>query len=482
VKGLDRVLDGGLPARRGYLLKGPAGSGKTVLAAEYCFDVARRGQTSVFVTLLAESHGTLLENLRTLEFFDESLVARRVIVVSGYQVLATEGVPGFAAMLRQLIREHDARLVVIDSLNAAIEHAATTTEVRRFLRDLSTYVALLDCTAICLVSTDSSATLPLETVFDGIIELSKFSTELRMMRQLEVTKLRGSHHLPGKHIFEITSHGLVIHPRLESTVEARTAQPAAASERIPFGVAELDRMLRGGLVGGSSTALLGATGAGKTILGLQFLSEGLRRGEPCLYFGFFEGPAQLVTKAASIGIRLSGRQRDLLEIVWQPALETPLDALAERLLEAVQRRKVRRLFVDGVDGFQTSAGFQERFTRFLAALTLELRAMNVTTLLSQEIDMFTPEIGKPTTVLSALFENVLLLRYVELKSHVYRLLSILKVRESDYDSSIREFRITGRGIVLADSFKSAEDILSGYARTSARPPEEDAARRAKRRA
>ena len=41
---------------------------------------------------------------------------------------------------------------------------------------------------------------------------------------------------------------------------------------------------------GSVTMLLGSSGSGKTLLGAQFLSEGLKRGERGVYFGFFERP------------------------------------------------------------------------------------------------------------------------------------------------------------------------------------------------
>ena len=58
----------------------------------------------------------------------------------------------------------------------------------------------------------------------------------------------------------------------------------------------------------------------------------------------------------------------------------------------------------------------------------------------------------------------MLLRYVELRSQIYRLLSIMKMRESRYDTSLREFRIASDGIDVADSFESAEAILSGHGR------------------
>jgi circadian clock protein KaiC len=72
----------------------------------------------------------------------------------------------------------------------------------------------------------------------------------------------------------------------------------------------------------------------------------------------------------------------------------------------------------------------------------------------------------PIDGLSALADNLILLRQVELRSQLYRLLSILKVRASDYDTSIREFQITNQGIEVETTFESADAILTGIARTT----------------
>jgi circadian clock protein KaiC len=49
-----------------------------------------------------------------------------------------------------------------------------------------------------------------------------------------------------------------------------------------------------------------------------------------------------------------------------------------------------------------------------------------------------------------------------MRSQLRRLISVVKVRDSDFDSSLREFRITAAGIEIADTFDSAEAILSGF--------------------
>jgi circadian clock protein KaiC len=73
---------------------------------------------------------------------------------------------------------------------------------------------------------------------------------------------------------------------------------------------------------------------------------------------------------------------------------------------------------------------------------------------------------------------LILLRYVEMRSQLRRLISVVKMRDSDFDPSLREFRITGTGIEIADTFESAEAVLSGFPQLKSEElPADNAARR-----
>jgi circadian clock protein KaiC len=96
-----------------------------------------------------------------------------------------------------------------------------------------------------------------------------------------------------------------------------------------------------------------------------------------------------------------------------------------------------------------------------------LRTFDVTAVVSEELPLFHPDIDMPNPELANVVETVILLRYVELGSQLHRLISIMKIRESRYDTSLREFRITDGGLEVAASFESAEAILTGHARRSA---------------
>jgi circadian clock protein KaiC len=84
----------------------------------------------------------------------------------------------------------------------------------------------------------------------------------------------------------------------------------------------------------------------------------------------------------------AAEQRGDVELLWYPTGEHILDELAHRLLQAVRRRGVKRLVIDGISGFQQAALEPERIVRFWSALCAELRALDVTALHTMELPEF----------------------------------------------------------------------------------------------
>jgi circadian clock protein KaiC len=115
-------------------------------------------------------------------------------------------------------------------------------------------------------------------------------------------------------------------------------------------------------------------------------------------------------------------------------------------------------------GFKSAAFDPSRIGHFFAALANELRVLGVTTFYSLEVpDILGPAIRAPIDDLSSLAENLILLRYIELRSQLYRLISVIKVRDSDFDPSLREFTIDSEGLAIRDTPATAEAILSSLA-------------------
>ena len=117
--------------------------------------------------------------------------------------------------------------------------------------------------------------------------------------------------------------------------------------------------------------------------------------------------------------------------------------------------------VDGIEGFHDSANRVERFGLFLNALTHRLRQFGVTTMLTEELPLYTDAVHTVAMRASAMTENIVLLRYVEANSGLYRMLAVVKQRENAHDSAIRRFIIDERGLHVTEGFIGGTGLLSG---------------------
>lgn len=227
-------------------------------------------------------------------------------------------------------------------------------------------------------------------------------------------------------------------------------------------------MIGGGMPRGTTTLLLGPTGTGKTVIGMNFLAQPSAE-EPSLLFGVYETPGQLIDQAKGLELELDPLvEKGHLELIWQPSTEQLVDDLGGRLLEAVRRRKVKRLFIDGLAGWEDAAtpAQKQRVSHFFSALVNEFRLQGITTFYTAETrNLVGPDVEMPIAGISAVVESMILMRYVELEGELRQLLSIFKVRGSELDHRLREFLITPDGVRLGEKpFRGSEALLSSFAR------------------
>ena len=139
-----------------------------------------------------------------------------------------------------------------------------------------------------------------------------------------------------------------------------------------------------------------------------------------------------------------------------------IDELGESLIETVTRNRADRLLIDGMQGFELAADFPERLSHVYSAIAQELERLGVTTLYTTETrELFARNIEVPITGLSAATQNIILLRHIEHRATMLRVMAILKVRDDDYDGGMRELQITDDGIQLLDTFASEAHVVSG---------------------
>lgn len=460
IHGLDQILGGGFLQGRLYLIEGIPGTGKTILGNQLIFNNAKLGHSSLFVSLLSESHGKMLDHIRSFDFFEESLVGNEINYLSGYLELSQNGLSGFKKFLMKAIRASKVKLLVIDGFNSVRFFAKSEIEFSDFIHDLNTLTGALGCT-IFIINPASDKSAPVEhTLVDGIIELRKNDVGMRNVREVHIHKMRGMSHYEGRHELRISEKGLLVFPRIELLVALlRPFHPELSEKKLSFGITHLDEMLRNGVFVGSVTSLFGPPGSGKTLIGLSFLNEGLKNNEKCLYFGFYETRDQMLVKARGIGLDFeSYMDSGNFRFEWFPPTEQLIDELFEKLVNIIKEHKTTRVFIDGIEGFKLSAVFADRLPRFVASLTIKLRSLGVTAIFSEEARL--PIVIKDyhSGEYSAAFENIIYLRYMETEFQVKRLINIYKVRSSDYDIAIHEFKISGQGVsVEKESFKPGKE-------------------------
>lgn len=472
VPGLDTLLNGGFFQGDIYLIQGMPGTGKTILASQLCFNHIRAGGRALYVTMLAETHSGLLVHLQGMDYFDASLIPEQFYLVSGYPVLVEKGLDGLRKQLHQMIRQHRASLLIVEGIESISASAPNALAFKQFLLDLHTFTSTQLCTSFLVVSLDEMVAAPERAMVDGLIELRHDGSGLRAVRELEIKKLRGSAYMEGSHLFKIDQRGLYVYPRTEQLLAAPSREILPNPGRQGFGISNLDEMLQGGIPTGSSTMILGAPGSGKTILSCHFMHGTLAAGGSGVYLGFYETESQLLAKAESLGIPLrEWVDKGALDIVWCSPMMENIDSLAQALLARVERLDARFVLIDGFEGFQTAAIYPNRVRRLFIALLNELRARQVSALFTMETqNRFGADLEVPIEAAGMLADNIILMRYVALRSQLYRVLSVVKMRTSAYDPAVREFTITQRGIEVAQSVASAEAILREVADPRFAPP------------
>lgn len=478
---LDLVLGGGIPRESLTLLSGQPGAGKTILAHQLAFAAAKNGDKVIYFTNVSESHAKLVRHIQNFAFFEPEIIGSQIQIYNITSQVRSKGLKDTLSFIIDTVRSEHARLLIIDSFRGLKHVLNVGIRDRASIFDLTAQLSILGCTTLLVgeYTLEETQTEPEFAIADNIIVLSHGTDGRRERRTLRLTKMRGVPYLSGQHTLTISEQGIQVYPRQEALTQAPRYK--ATNERVGTGISKLDDMLYGGLIRSSSTLLVGAAGAGKTVLSLHFLAEGARQGERGLMISFQENPEQLILRAQQFGIGEQIGRQQLTEILFLSPVELDLDIAAARIREAVESRNVRRVVIDSVAEFEFAERDPERFDDFLASLVGYLRGREVTTLMTREItQLFGSEISITSRGLSFIVDNIIMLRYVELEGALQRAITVIKSRGSDHDKALRRIDMRDGGVFIGDRFQKLTGLMSGLPRVRADaaldglpPPAED---------
>jgi circadian clock protein KaiC len=349
--------------------------------------------------------------------------------------------------------------IVIDSLSEIRLLAQSSLRYRRQILAMKHYFARQGATVLLLddLTTDKNDKT-VHSLAHGVVRLEGLTPNYGAeRRRLRVIKYRGQSFRGGFHDFIIAEGGVQVFPRLVSS-EHKTG---FARYVLTSGIAELDALLGGGVEQGSSTLLMGPAGTGKSLLTVQFAISAAARGEKAALFIFDEELGLLIDRARLIGIDLEALcASGNLFIEQVDAAELSPGEFTDRVRTKIHRHGVKTVVIDGLNGYQAAMPEEQFLTLHIHELLQYLNRQGVSTFLTVAQHGLVGDMKSPVDV-TYLADTVILLRYFEAFGQMRRAISIIKKRFGSHENTIREMRITGRGIALGEPLKGFQGILRG---------------------
>jgi circadian clock protein KaiC len=451
---LDALLGGGLPVNAINMLIGLPGTGKTILAQQFLFANATPERPGLYLSTVSEPFDKILRYGQTLRFFDSDAVGHSVFYEDLGTVLNERGLAGILEQVRTRIREHRPGIIVIDSFKA-LSAFAETTEFRRFLHDLAGSLSAFPASSFWIGEYDEAAmaAAPEFAIADAIISLSTTRAAQREARSLRVLKLRGSEFAPGEHAYRLSGNGIDVFPRLADPVDLTGYRLEGA--RHSSGITALDKMLADGYWPGASTLCAGPSGSGKTLMGLHFIFNGVRQGEPGVLATLQEHPTQLARIVREFGWSFD---EEGIELMYRSPVDMYTDEWVYDLLTAVERTGARRVLIDSLTDLQFALPDEVRFREYMYSLVQRFARQGVSLFMTSELSEVFHARRLSEFGVSHLSDNVVLLQYIPDGCTIRRALVVLKTRASRHEPEIREFKITPEGIVLGGPLTPAQGL------------------------
>lgn len=245
-------------------------------------------------------------------------------------------------------------------------------------------------------------------------------------RRVEVVKYRGISFREGTHDYKIKRGGLVVYPRL---VAAESRGPVG-QRRFGSGLAELDKLLGGGIEEGTSTLIVGPSGTGKSALAAQFAVAALHQQQRAAIFLFEESISTFLNRADSLGFDLRSRiaSGQALLVQVDPAQLTPGEFVHD--VCALADQGVKAIVLDSLNGFVHAMPNEKQLAAQLHELLTYLGQRGVNTFLIAVQQGMLGESVNGEINASYLADNIIMLRYFEVMGEVRQALSVVRTAAS----------------------------------------------------
>ncbi len=467
VPGLDEILGGGLPEYSFNIIAGAPGGGKTTLAHQLMFANATPERPALYFTVLGEPAIKMLRYQQQYTFFDHAKLNTAIRFINLSQILLEKDLN---AVLEEITREVEATnpgIVLVDSFRTVVrkaQGAVSDIELQGFIQRLALHLTSWQATTFLIGEYVEGEIRdnPVFTVADGLLWLSQQTERNSIVRKLQIRKSRGQASVPGMHTFRITDAGLQTFPRTFGLTGRE--EKAKGQRRLSVGIPELDEMLGGGIPEGDSLLVAGSSGTGKSLMGTQFIVEGIRQGEPGIVAMFEERPEEYADRAASFGLDLKTPQQEgKLKLLYIRPLDLSVDETMREIIDAVKEMGAKRLVIDSLAGFELALapGFRTDFRESLYRMIGALTRIGVTILSTVEVQEVFTGFTLSSYAISFLSDDIIRMRFVSINGQLRKMMVVIKMRRSAHSIDMREFKITSGGFVIGERLTGYRGLITG---------------------
>jgi circadian clock protein KaiC len=471
IKGLDDIINGGLPKNRPTLVLGNTGCGKTIMAMEFLVNgIVLSDDPAVFMSF-EEKKDELLLNLRSFDFNLESHLANNKIYIEHVPVdlnaireTGNYSLEGLFVRLGQSIDKVKAKRVVLDSLDTlfyGFDYKILRSEFKRLL----TWLKEKKVTSIITSEMGDTFLTRLgmeEYVADCVIALDNRVTNQISTRRIRIVKYRGSSHGNNEYPFIIDETGLIVYPLISEALQQKSS-----SIRISSGIKELDIMLdKKGFYEGSSILISGTAGTGKTSVAASFANSVCHDKNCCLFCAFEEAPNQLIRNMRSIGFHLEPLVKSgILTFYYaRPTLQNlELHFLAIR--KKIHELHPAVVILDPITNLMTegpNSDIRSMLTRFVDFL----KTKQITVMFTAAITVGSIERNPSDEGISSMVDTWMMVQDIEVENERTRSLCVMKSRGMFHSNEVMRFNISGKGITLQPLVQEDKKLFSSSKRSA----------------
>lgn len=475
---LDELIDGGLPKGEMYVINGAPGTGKTILAMQFLAAGVEAGETTLCLALsqrvksvrhTAASAGVLTGDIA---FRDLSRVQDLQALAQQQTIFDNSAIEleNTMAAFTKAIDEVQPQRVVFDGMSHLRMLADDPLMYCQQLFALRDYLNEKRITAILTATTQvGNNDHELVAIAHGAITLSLRTTAQGVdYRSLHITKIRSSCYQLGEHDMELSKSGIRLYPCYEGIDAKKDAEQTAEQtidEVVLSGIEELDKMLCGGLQRGTSCAILGASGTGKTSISTLFARSYAQQNGKVAVFLFDELRGTFLKRSQSLDADVEplihSDQMRLYEISFGDM--TP-GKFADMALSAVEEWGAGMVVIDTLTGYFNAMPDQHRLLSRIHELLMSLNRRGVLTFVIVPQRSISDESAMSTAGVSYLADTVLLLCHFEFEGKMRQAISIYKKRYGGHERSVREVSLRASGVKIGAPLTQLTGVLSGAPR------------------